>query len=263
MFKKTKNSASKKLKRATDLISDAVKKSGKAASNTSKAAKQVVSEVATIENVKKVGKTASNVAKTAKKVVVETVTIENIKKIGEITSKATDKENIKKASEAISDFATLKNIKKTGKTISDVASLKSAKGAAKYASGALTGGILLSAHGSKALSRAKKYSAEVDKAVATLEKSWVAMDGIMERVNELKELTLMLEQRAVDEMKKLAPLVPNFDTNNLQHKKVFQKTALLMKSIGEIANTPILDENGSITVDSVVVAEKIKSILNT
>ena len=31
MFKKTKNSASKKLKRATDLISDAVKKSGKAA----------------------------------------------------------------------------------------------------------------------------------------------------------------------------------------------------------------------------------------
>jgi len=129
--------------------------------------------------------------------------------------------------------------------------------------GALTGGILLSAHGSKALTKAMKYSAEVDKAVATLGKSWVAMDGIMERVKELKELTLMLEQRAVDEMKKLKPLVPNFDTNNLQHKKVFQKTALLMKSIGEIANTPILDENGTITVDSVVVAGKIRSILNT
>jgi len=129
--------------------------------------------------------------------------------------------------------------------------------------GALTGGILLSAHGSKALTRAKKYSAEVDKAVATLEKSWVAMDGIMERLKELKELTLMLEQRAVDEMKKLEPLVPNFETNNLKHKKVFQKTALLMKSIGEIANTPILDKNGSITVDSVVVAGKIRSQLNT
>jgi hypothetical protein len=129
--------------------------------------------------------------------------------------------------------------------------------------GALTGGILLSAHGSKALTRAKKYSAEVDKAVATLEKSWVVMDGIMERVTELKELTLMLEQRALNEMKKLEPLVPDFDTNNLQHKKVFQKTALLMKSIGEIANTPILDKNGSITVDSVVVAGKIRSMLNT
>ena len=89
------------------------------------------------------------------------------------------------------------------------------------------------------------------------------MDGIMERVTELKELTLMLEQKTLNEMKKLEPLVPDFDTNNLQHKKVFQKTALLMKSIGEIANTPILDENGSITVDSVVVAGKIRSMLNT
>jgi hypothetical protein len=455
MSKKAKNAAkyrakkskSKKLKQTTEVISGALKKSGIAASNKAKAAKQVVSEVATVENVKKVGETASKAPKAAKEMIAETFTTENIKKIGEIASRATDKENIKKAGKAVSDFATIENIKKTGKTIKTVASLESAKGAAKYAFGvkgykelkeareikkwaedkisiaseatenkkmllnqvlesyadvkittiksticvfveylkkinqknkgreyeilesvdikreeiaeiedlgvssanlakgamgslaigtialfgtkaaviggvtafgsastgtaisslsgaaatkailaflgggsiasggggiaagtivlggitagafagvgALTGGILLSAHGSKALTRAKKYSAEVDKAVATLEKAWVAMDGIIERVNELMDLTLMLQTRALDKMEELKPLVPNFDTNNLHHKKVFQETALLMKSIGEIANTPILDENGSITVDSVEVAGKIRSILST
>jgi hypothetical protein len=445
--KKTKKSASKKLKRATEVMSGAMKKSGKVASNKAKAARQVVSEVAKVENVKKVRKTASKAPKDAKKMIAETSTTENIKKIGEIASRATDKENIKKVGKAVSDFATIENIKKTSKTIKTVASLESAKDAAKYASGvkgykelkeareikkraenkisiaseatenkkmvliqtlesyadvkintiknticvfveylrkinqknkgreyeilesvdikreeiaeiedlgissanlakgamgslaigtialfgtkaaviggvtafasastgtaisslsgaaatnailaflgggsiasggggiaagtivlggitasaftgvgALTGGILLSAHGSKALTRANKYSAEIDKAVATLEKAWAAMDGIMERVNELKELTLMLQIRALDKMEKLKPLVPNFDTSNMHHKKVFQETALLMKSIGEIANTPILDENGSITVDSVEVAGKIRSILNT
>jgi len=455
MSKKAKNAAknraktskSKKLKRATEAMSGALKKSGTVASNKAKAAKKIVSEVATLENVKKIGKTASKAPKATRKMIADTFTTENIKKISEIASRATDKENIKKAGKAVSDFVTIENIKKSGKTIKTVASLEGAKGAAKYASGvkgykelkearetkkraevkiknaseatenkkivlnqalesyadvkintiksticvfvdylkkinqknkgreyeilesvnikreeiseiedlgissanlakgamgsvaigtialfgtkaavigsvtafasastgtaisslsgaaatkavlaflgggsiasggggiaagtivlggitagafagvgALTGGILLSAHGSKALTRAKKYSAEVDKAVATLEKAWATIDGIMERVNELKNLTLMLQTRALDKMKKLEPLVPNFDTNNLHHKKVFQETALLMKSIGEIANTPILDENGSITVDSVEVAGKIRSVLNT
>jgi len=129
--------------------------------------------------------------------------------------------------------------------------------------GALTGGILLSAHGAKALTRAKKYSAEVDKAVATLENSWVVMKGIMERVRELKELLLQLEQRALGGLGKLKPLVAKFDTNNMHHKEVFQKTALLMKSIGEIANTPILDENGNVSIGSEIVAGKARSVLKT
>jgi len=129
--------------------------------------------------------------------------------------------------------------------------------------GALTGGILLSAHGSKALTRAKKYSAEVDKAVATLEKSWVVMEGIMVRVRELKELIMQLEQRAVVELEKLKPLVENFDTNNMRHKEVFQKTALLIKSIGEIANTTILDESGNVSIGSEIVAGKARSVLKT
>jgi len=129
--------------------------------------------------------------------------------------------------------------------------------------GALTGGILLSAHGSKALTRAKKYSAEVDKAVETLERSWVAIKGIKQRVKELKELILQLEHAASVEMEELKKLVANFDTNNMHHKEVFQRTALLMKSIGEIANTPILDENGNVSITSEIVADKARLALKT
>ncbi len=129
--------------------------------------------------------------------------------------------------------------------------------------GALTGGILLSAHGSKALTRAKKYSAEVDKAVATLNKSWVAMDGIMERVKELKGLTLQLEKRAVDELDRFKPFVDDFDIKNKRHLEMFQKSALLVTSIGEIANTSILDENGDVSIGSKIVAKKARFVLKT
>ena len=128
---------------------------------------------------------------------------------------------------------------------------------------ALTGGILLSAHGSNALTRVKTYSTDVDEAIAILEKSWVIMDGIRERVNELKDLILKLEHRAVDELKELESLVPIFEPDNLLHKKVFQKTALSMKSIGEVANTQILDENGNISDDSGMIVVKIRSVLST
>lgn len=129
--------------------------------------------------------------------------------------------------------------------------------------GTLTGGILLSAHGSRALTMATKYAADVEKGVATLEKSWAIMDGISERVNELEGLTIDLEKRAVEQLKTLAAFVPDFDTKNPQHQKAFQKTALLMKSIGELANTPLIDEKGCVTENSGIVAGKIKSILNT
>lgn len=129
--------------------------------------------------------------------------------------------------------------------------------------GALTGGILLSAHGSKALTRAKKYSAEVDKAVATLEKSWVAMEGIMERVKELKGLTLQLEKRAIEELDRFKPFVEDFDTKNKRHLEMFQKSGLLIRSIGEIVNTSILDENGDVSIDSKIVAKKARLILKT
>ena len=404
MDRTTNNSKSKRSKRATHLIYEAIKKSGKVASNKAKAAKQAASEVATLENVRKAGKAVSdfaiieNIKKTGK--TIKTVAslekaigsakyasgvrgYRELKEAKEIKKRAENKISI--ASEAtenkkmvlnqtLESYADVKintiksticvfveylkkinkknkgreyeilgsvNIKReeiaeiedlgissanlvkgamgslaigtialfgtkaavisgvtafasasTGTAISSLSGAAATKavlaflGGGSIASGgggiatgtivlggitagafagvgALTSGILLSAHGSKALTRAKKYSAEVDKAVATLEKAWVAMDAIIERVYELKKLTLMLQIRALDKMKELKPLAPIFDTNNLHHKKVFQETALLMKSIGEITNTPILDENGSITVDSVEVAGKIKSILST
>ena len=125
----------------------------------------------------------------------------------------------------------------------------------------LTGGILLSNHGSKALTRAKRYSAEVDKAISTFEKSWVVMDEIRERVKEYKELTLKLEQKAIIELEKLEPLVPIFEPGNAQHRKVFKKVASLIQSIREMANTPVLDEDGNIANGCGITAGKMRSLL--
>ena len=131
------------------------------------------------------------------------------------------------------------------------------------AAAALSAGIILSAHGSKALTMATKYSAEVDKSVAALENSWIVMDGISERIRELKSLTLELESRGIEELDRLRVLVANFDISNMEHRKTFQKTALIMKSISEIANTPIIDETGGVSEVSGVVAGEIRSTINT
>ncbi len=127
----------------------------------------------------------------------------------------------------------------------------------------IAAGLIASTHFSKKLTEAENYKKEVDIKVGEMEKSWIVMDGISKRVNELKDVTLSLTQRTVKELLYLEPLIPDFKPSDIYHKEVFQRNGLLVKSIGELARAPIFDENGDLSNDTMIVASKIKTILNT
>ena len=126
----------------------------------------------------------------------------------------------------------------------------------------LVGGLIASAHYSKKLTEAKEYEKKVEIAVGEMEKSWIVMDGIKERIAELREITESLTKRATTQLKYLAPLIPDFETNDQYQLEAFQKCGLLVKSIGELSKTPVFDENGDLSDESIVVAKRVKALLN-
>lgn len=127
----------------------------------------------------------------------------------------------------------------------------------------LVAGLVASAHYSKKLTEAKEFKRDVDIKIGEMEKSWVVMGGIKKRVDELADLTTELTERSMKELDYLLPLVPDFDSTDSYHAETWQKNALLVKSIGELAKTSILDDNGDLTEASGVIAGEIRSLLNT
>jgi hypothetical protein len=127
----------------------------------------------------------------------------------------------------------------------------------------LTGGILLSSHGSKALTEATRYKADVEKAVADMKKMEVVLNGIQNRVDELKDLLIELEKRALIELSELHSILNDFNMTNTNHLRIFQQAGLMVKAIGEIANTPIINYEGETTEISAILINKIRTILKT
>ena len=51
----------------------------------------------------------------------------------------------------------------------------------------------------------------------------------------------------------------NFDKNNVEHVRKFQEAMLLVTSLINIINTPILDAKGNVTTDSGEIVEKYRA----
>lgn len=122
----------------------------------------------------------------------------------------------------------------------------------------LAAGLIASAHYSKKLTEAKKHEKEAKIAIAKMEESWIIMDGIQKRINELKELTESLTCRAMHEMKYLMPLIPDFQVDDLYHLEVFQKCGLLVLAGCDLARAPIFDDQGDISEETGIIANKIR-----
>jgi len=127
----------------------------------------------------------------------------------------------------------------------------------------IAAGLIASAHYSKKLTEAKKIEKEVDIKIGEMEKAWIVMDGIQKRIEELKDVTQKLTDRTINELRYLTPLIPDFEIQDVYYVEVFQKTALLVKSIGELAKTPLFDEDGNLSKSSGFLVGEIRSLLNT
>lgn len=123
-------------------------------------------------------------------------------------------------------------------------------------------GLIASAHYAKKLTAAVEYSSQVDEAVGKMEKAWEFMKGMGKRVDELKDLTQEVSERTDKEFKYFAPFVSDFDTEDPYQIEVFQRTGLLVKSVGELAKIPVIDEQtGNFTADFNVATKNIRKLL--
>jgi len=123
-------------------------------------------------------------------------------------------------------------------------------------------GTLSSAYYAKKATEATEYLADIKIWAAETEKSWVVMNGIKSRVLELQRVMQETETRSIEQLSKFQPIVDNFDAQNMEHVELFQQSAILVKSMSELAQTPILDDNGNFNEQANIVLAKTEKILN-
>ena len=127
----------------------------------------------------------------------------------------------------------------------------------------LAAGLLISTHYARKLTEAKTYQKDVALAVANLQNAWLVMDAIGVRVDELSAVTEALRDRLVPLLDELEVLVPVFDAANEEDAALFNKTGQLVKTMVELAQVPLLGEDGDLTDESLTATVRIKKILNT
>lgn len=125
----------------------------------------------------------------------------------------------------------------------------------------LATGVLASAHYSNKLTKTAESAAKVVKEIKEIEKSWVILDSIIKRINELIDITNQMEERAWSSFNRFIPLVPDFDVHNTTHVQTFQQTALLIKSLIDLINIPLLDEKGNISEQGMNIITSSKKLL--
>lgn len=123
-------------------------------------------------------------------------------------------------------------------------------------------GTLASAFYSRKNTESEQYLAEIKTWASETEQSWVVMNAIKERVLELQTLTEELEKRAMLLLGRMEPFVDCFDPQIQEMLETFQQAAIAVKSMSELAQTPILDEDGNISQVANIVIAKTEKVLN-
>lgn len=123
-------------------------------------------------------------------------------------------------------------------------------------------GTLASGFYARKYTEAEKYIADIKKWAAETEAGWEVIKGIKARVDELQQITIDLEKCAMKSLDDLDQIIDCFDNHNTDHVKCFQQSALLVKSMSELAQTSVLDENGNFNDQVTIVADKTRSITN-
>ena len=123
-------------------------------------------------------------------------------------------------------------------------------------------GSLASAFYSRKYTEAEQYLADIKQWAAETEAGWEVVKGIKARVDELQQLTMDLERCAMQSLDELEGILGVFDKGNDEHIKIFQQSALLVKSMSELAQTTVLDENGNFNDRVTIVADNTRRITN-
>lgn len=128
----------------------------------------------------------------------------------------------------------------------------------------LAAGTCWSMINAKKLTEAKEFEKEVAIKVAEMEAAEAFMTGVSTRTQELSSVTEEIMTRSNESLKKLQAIADIFDANNESHAKIFQENGLLIKTIGELAKTPLFDpDSGKLSDSSAAIVVKTHNVLNT
>lgn len=123
-------------------------------------------------------------------------------------------------------------------------------------------GIVASAYYSKKYTEATAYLEEVKKVRAKAKLGWAAMEAINQRAIELESVMKRLCERINDKLLYLEPLIYDFQIEDEYYLNTFRETSLLVKSLSEIAQVPLIDKNGMLSNESSVTLANTQKILN-
>lgn len=121
----------------------------------------------------------------------------------------------------------------------------------------LFGGFVLAGEGEKALTKARKYACEANKAIANIHTAQDFLKEVNKRIDELSTLVSHVNSQAVLGLDELESH-ELFDKNRDAHQ--FQEVALLIKALAEILKTPLLNEEGKINIGTVNILEKYRNL---
>ncbi len=107
-------------------------------------------------------------------------------------------------------------------------------------------GLKLNSEGDKALTKTREFEADVNTDIAKMEVQEQLLVRIVCRVEELDNVLSALNERALAELAHLRSL--DFDPE--LHLQSFISTALLMRSLREVLNAPLLGEDGDVSTES-------------
>lgn len=124
-------------------------------------------------------------------------------------------------------------------------------------------GIIASRYWSKKLTDAKEHEKAVSIEVEKLKNNIALWKSIQQRADELKEVTLEVESKAIRALDLLEPLVPDFDFGSNFHLKSFQQCGLFIKALVELAKAPLTDAQGNMTLESEQIIQKTHTLLNS
>ena len=123
-------------------------------------------------------------------------------------------------------------------------------------------GIVAGMYYSKKLTAAETFYSNVIDFRESAKCGWALMDGIIERAKELQNVTQNLRERIHHQLALLEPLIYDFVNDDIYYVETFQQTALLVKTMSELSQIPVLDENGDISESSRIEMTKVNKILN-
>ena len=124
-------------------------------------------------------------------------------------------------------------------------------------------GLIAGMHYSKKKTEALQYLADVEKWAEEAEVGFVLIEGIINRANEMAELTENLGRKATEQLIYLDPLIPDFSAEDKICVTTFQNCRILIKAISEISQTPLMDEEtGELNQSSAIVIDNIRTIAN-